>query len=183
MASAHFLNGRRELCIKEASTTVALNPNSASEISGCGFLLAMASEWQEGLALLERGMRLNPRYPSWYHFVPFMDRYRQRAYQEAWVEAKRVNVPLLFWGPLIRAATLGQLGRSAEAQSALAELLQLKPDFASRATGLMQRLVFSDENVEMLLEGLRKAGLEMGIMWRGAVLRVSPRRRQDEAHG
>jgi hypothetical protein len=40
----------------------------------------------------------------------------------------------------------------------------MKPDFASRAAGLMQRLVFLEENVKMLLDGLRKAGLEMGIM-------------------
>jgi hypothetical protein len=108
MASVHSLYGRRELCVEEARKTVALNPNSASEISGCGLLLAMAGEWQEGLALLERGMRLNPHYPSWYHFVPFVDRYRQGAYQGALVEANRLNLPMLFWDPLIRAATQGQ---------------------------------------------------------------------------
>jgi hypothetical protein len=57
----------------------------------------------------------------------------------------------------------GTIGAATEAQSALAELLQLKPDFASRVAGLMQRVVFSEEHVEMLLEGLHKAGLEMGI--------------------
>jgi hypothetical protein len=82
------------------------------------------------------------------------------AYQEAWVEAKRVNVPLLFWDPLIQATTLGRPGRITEAQSALEQLLQSKPDFASRAADLMRRLVQTEEDVEMLLNGLRKAGLE-----------------------
>jgi hypothetical protein len=36
----------------------------------------------------------------------------------------------------------------------------LNPDFATRARELMRRQFFSDENVEMLLDGLRKAGLE-----------------------
>ena len=69
-------------------------------------------------------------------------------------------MPGLFWQPLLQASIFGQLGRTSEARKALAELLQMKPDFASRAAGLMQRLIFSEDNVEMLLEGLPKAGLE-----------------------
>ena len=101
-ASVHSLHGRRELCIEHARKTVALNPNSASEVSGSGFLLAMVGEWGEGLTLLERGMRLNPHYPSWLHFVLFMDHYRREAYEDALVEADRLNLPMLFWDPLIR---------------------------------------------------------------------------------
>ena len=40
------------------------------------------------------------------------------------------------------------------------ELLRLKPDFASRAADLMRRLVFSNGHVDMLMDGLRRAGLE-----------------------
>ena len=140
---------------------MALNPKTDSEVNGSDFFLAIAREWEEGLVLMERGMQLNPHYPGLYHFIPFMDRYRQGAYKGAWVEARRVNLLMLFWDPLIWAATLGQLGRTPEAQNALAELLQLKPDFASRGRDLMERLVFLDENVEMLLDRLRKAGLEL----------------------
>ena len=42
----------------------------------------------------------------------------------------------------------------------MGELLALVPDFERRSRHLIQRMVYLDENVDMLAEGLRKAGLE-----------------------
>ena len=42
----------------------------------------------------------------------------------------------------------------------MGELLTLVPDFETRGRHLIQRLVYLDENVDMLAEGLREAGLE-----------------------
>ena len=64
-----------------------------------------------------------------------------------------------FWGPLLRAAVLGQLGRAPEAERAVSELLALVPDFESRARDLTSRPILSDSIVDALLDGLRKAGL------------------------
>ena len=83
------------------------------------------------------------------------------AYQEAWLEAKRVNVPMLWWDPLIRAATLAQLGRTTEAQGALVEQLQREPGFTSSRADLMRRKVQKEEYVESLVDGLRRAGLDV----------------------
>ena len=41
------------------------------------------------------------------------------------------------------------------------ELVALVPDFKRRGRSLIHRVVFLDEHLEMLLEGLRKAGLEL----------------------
>ena len=43
------------------------------------------------------------------------------------------------------------------------ELLELVPDFASHADELKPYLFGTEENAEMLLEGLRKAGLELEV--------------------
>ena len=37
----------------------------------------------------------------------------------------------------------------------------LVPDFKRRGPSLIRRLAYLDEHVDMLVEGLRKAGLEM----------------------
>lgn len=160
LASVHAAYGRVEKCIEEVHKTVALNPNNASEITGCGFLLAVCGQWEDGLELIYKGMGLNPHYPSWYHFIPFLDYYRQKEYQLAWTEAKQFHIPGLFWHPLIRAAVLGQLGNRDEAQEHLQELLQIRPDLYTRGREIMKRLIVLDENVEMLWDGLQKAGLE-----------------------
>ena len=64
------------------------------------------------------------------------------------------------WGLLIRAAVLGQLERQTEAKTAVDELLALVPDFLRRGRSLIQRVAYLDEHVEMLFDGLGKAGLE-----------------------
>jgi hypothetical protein len=46
----------------------------------------------------------------------------------------------------------------AEAGKAVVELLALVPDFKSRDHSLIRRMVYLDEHVEMLLDGLAKAG-------------------------
>ncbi len=88
-------------------------------------------------------------------------RNRQGDYEVAWIEAQRFNTTDYFWDPLIRTATLGQLGRQPEASDAVDELLGLVPDFESRGRSLIHRMVFMEEHVAMLAAGLRKAGLEL----------------------
>ena len=78
----------------------------------------------------------------------------------ALIEAQRYNVSNLFWDPLLRAAVLGQLNRQTEAASELKALLSLCHDFKDRGKELIRRHVLRDEYIEMLLEGLYKAGLE-----------------------
>ena len=122
--------------------------------------MAMAGEWERGVKLIDKACRLNPHHPGWHHLVPFMNTYRQGEYDLALIEAQSFNTPEYFWDPLIRGAVLGQLDRGTEGKKAVNELLALVPDFKPRARSLIRRFAYSDENIDMLLEGLRKAGLE-----------------------
>ena len=77
------------------------------------------------------------------------------------IEARRFNSPEFFWDPLIRAAVLGQLERKNAAKKAGDELLDIIPDFGVRGPSLIRRLAYLDEHVDMLMDGLHKAGLEI----------------------
>ncbi len=160
MATVYYFKGERALFISEAEQALSLNPNNASVVTGCGFFLALVGEWDRGMLLVKKGMRLNPHHPPLYHVAVFMDYYRQGRYREALNEAMRIKIPGLCLDSLSRAAALGQLGMKENAEAAVRELLTLNPDFAKRSRELMRPQLFSDENVEMLLDGLRKAGLE-----------------------
>ncbi len=109
--------------------------------------------------LLKKGMRLNPYHPSWFHLVPFFDHYRRGEYEKAFTEALKFNYPGLFWDPVMRAATLGQMGRAHEAEIAVDELLKLVPDFTDRGRRLISRYVKVDDLVDKIIEGLKKASL------------------------
>ena len=159
MALLHHLRFQRVLCLEEIEHTLRLNPNHALYVASVAVMLAMMGEWERGVKLTHQAMRFNPHHPGWYHFVPFWDAYRQGDYETAWIEAQRFNTPDFLWNPLIRAATLGQLGRRNQARHAVDELLVLVSDFECRGRSLMQRVVFLEDHVEMLAAGLRKAGL------------------------
>ena len=159
LAFSPFFKGERDHFIHEMKHAVSLNPNNAMVLAVAGLHLGTVGEWEEGKALMKKAMILNPHSPGWYHSLALLDAYRQGRFQEALVAANKFNRPGLFWDPLLRAAVLGQLGRKEKASAALQELLALRPDFPRRGRALMYRALFSDENVEMLLDGLYKAGL------------------------
>jgi adenylate cyclase len=160
MAFIHFLKFQRSLFMDEVEQCLQLNPNNAHFLAVLSLHVGMVGEWDRAMKLMGKAMRLNPHHPGWYHIVAFMNSYRQGEYDLALIEARRFNTPEFFWDPLIRAAVLGQLDRRAEAEKAVDELLALVPDFNLRGWSLIRRLAFLDEHVEMLLEGLRRAGLE-----------------------
>ena len=158
--SVHGLFGRLDKCVDESLAAVSLNPHRASVLGDSGFRLAMAGEWETGIEMIEKSMQLNPHFPSWIHFVTFMYQYHLGDFQKAREAAQQFIAPGLFWHPLIHAAVLAQLGMLDEAGNSLQELLQLKQDFPVRGREVMKRLIYLDENVDMLWEGLIKVGLK-----------------------
>ena len=159
MALIHFLRFQRPQFLAEAELTLQLNPNHALYVAALALHFGMAGEWERSLTLTKKVMRLNPHHPGWYHLVPYMIHYRQGDFEPALIEARCFNTPDFHWDPIIRAAVLGKLGRQAEASTAVDELLALVPDFQSRGQSLIRRFAYLDEHVEMLADGLRKAGL------------------------
>jgi adenylate cyclase len=156
----YFHRGDKELFLQHVEQTIALNPNSPYIVGVAGWHMALYGEWDRGLKLLKKGIKLNPYHPSWFHLAPFMDYYRRGEYENALAEALKFAYPELFWDPVMRAATLGQLGRQNEAKTAVSQLLKLEPDFATRGRWLIRRYVKVDSLIDRIVEGLRKAGLD-----------------------
>ena len=154
LAEVYFLRGQGNSCRAELAHLLALNPAHPSFIYFCGVGFAMLGEWTRGIELVQQAIRLNPHYPGYYHFVFFMNEYRQGNAEAALVEARRVDTPGTIVGPLSRAVALAQLGRFSEAQAELSEVHSITPDFDARKAALIRRQVFTNTNVEMLLEGL-----------------------------
>ncbi|MCU0574831.1 MAG: hypothetical protein MUC41_17840, partial [Syntrophobacteraceae bacterium] len=138
-----------------------LNPNNPASISWVGWARALYGDWEPGLALLAKGMQLNPHCPGWYYAAPYFDYFRQGRYPEALRAARQFNTPQLFWDPLLLAAALGQMGIELEARAEVERLLALKPDFPARASFLISLYAKSPSLVEAILDGLRKAGLKI----------------------
>ena len=139
---------------------LTLNPLDGSAIAYLRMLTATTGEWERGCAMVESAMKLNPYYPSWFQIALWANAYRQGKYEEALEANARLNLPGYFHAQGARAATLGKLGRREEAQKAVRDLLALRPDFASAARQEYAKW-YDPEHVEQLIDGLRKAGLEI----------------------
>ena len=77
------------------------------------------------------------------------------------METMNFRTPLLFWDPLLKAASFGLLGRCEEGKKAVGHLLQIKPDFPSRGPILIRHYVKFEEIVERIIQGLCKCGLDI----------------------
>jgi TolB-like protein/Tfp pilus assembly protein PilF len=143
-----------------AERALALNRMDGSTIAFLGLLTANSGDWKQGCDLVKSAMQLNPNYPGWYQFALFANAYNKGEYREALDAARRINTPGYFLTHAIKTAAFGQLGQHEDAQNSLRELLALRPNFASTARQDYAKW-FEPEMVEHLIEGLRKAGLEI----------------------
>jgi TolB-like protein/class 3 adenylate cyclase len=143
-----------------AERALALNQMDSSTMALLGTMIAYAGDWEYGVGVVERAKQLNPHHPGWYHYLAVYDAYRRRDYHAALASALKVNMPGYYWPHATLAAVYGQLGEQERARAALRELLTIMPNF-----GAIAREEYSKWNdaefVEHLLEGLRKAGLEV----------------------
>jgi len=155
----YFHRGEKELFLQHAEETIALNPNSPYVVGVAGWHMTLFGEWDRGLSLLEKGMKLNPYHPTWFHLAFFMYHYHCGEYENAFAEALKFNFPGLYLDPLMRAVALIQLGREGEAKAAVSQLLKLEPDFATRGRWLISRYVKVDDLIDKIIDGLEKAGL------------------------
>lgn len=143
-----------------AERAISLNSMDGFNLAYMGMLFAYSGEWERGCALSEKARNLNPHFPGWYWFPPLIDAYRKRDYQGALDIALKINMSGFWRSQFALAAIYGQLGELELARSAMRELLAIRPDFAGSVHDELAKW-WQPELVAHLIEGLRKAGLEI----------------------
>jgi TolB-like protein/Tfp pilus assembly protein PilF len=160
LAQALFFRKEFDSFRDAAERAIALNPMDGSTIEYIGHLIAFSGDWERGCDMAERARQLNPNHPGWYWAVPFYSAYRNGDYQTARTFVLKLHMPTLFFSYVMLAAVYGQLGEREAAGQALRDLLRLKPDFALTGRDELAKW-YLPELVEQLMDGLRKAGLEV----------------------
>jgi len=161
LARNHFLRRERAAFLREMEVALRLNPGSPAYVGLAGYSLILADESERGRPLLERAVAMSPCHPGWFNHALFLDDYVKGDYESARLQSLKPAFGVGFWGPLLEAAVLGQLGRTAEAAAVASRLRALVPDFEARARDLTHRPILSDSIVDALLDGLREAGLRL----------------------
>jgi TolB-like protein/Tfp pilus assembly protein PilF/predicted Ser/Thr protein kinase len=160
LAQAHFFQKEFPSFRNAAERTVALNPMDGNTVALLGELLIYAGEVERGMELSGRAKRLNPHHPGWYWHADFNYAYRRRDYRGAVEAVLKGNLPGDWGTQSLLAAGYAQLGAAEEAGKALRELIKLRPDVSATIRRGVAKW-FDPEHGAHLLDGLRKAGLEI----------------------
>jgi adenylate cyclase len=146
--------------LAEAARALAISPNLAFAHHMLGATLIFSGRPNEGLASIERSIRLDPRHPGAVRLMQVaLALYVSREYTAAVEAAKRAIRSYPDFPNSYRwlAAALGQLGRTDEAKEALAKAIEIVPAsfemYVSKGVPWMR-----PEDHAHMLDGLRKAG-------------------------
>lgn len=160
LAQALFFQRELQRFRNVAERALALNPMDGNAIAFLGELLTYAGDPARGLNLATCAKQLNPHHPGWYWYADFYDSYRRADYRAALGFALKVNLPKHWFSPAALAAACGQLEQQDAAANAVRDLLKLRPDFTSTVRRDLGKW-WDPGYVEHLLDGWRKAGLEI----------------------
>jgi adenylate cyclase len=151
--------GQHEQSVAAYEKAIALNPNFSNW--RFGVLLQRAGEPARATQVIEAHMRCDPFYPPALAGHLGLARYMLKEYSEALPPLRECTsrAPDMSIGHVWLAATLAQLEQLDEARAEAAEVLRIDPNYTIDGTQRRLALFKRPEDVEHLLDGLRKAGL------------------------
>jgi TolB-like protein/class 3 adenylate cyclase/tetratricopeptide (TPR) repeat protein len=158
---ANLLRKMHVQALAEAQRSIDLTPNFALGFFGLGLVRVYLGRFTEALDSLLRSLRLNPNDPQAGSFMSFvaLAHYHQESYEEAVHYGELANRTRASYLSLrVLLASLGRLGRTAEAQPLLETFLSRQPRHPQRlfeVTTPYSDLKYRDH----LADGLRRAGV------------------------
>lgn len=159
LAAALLVKGELQAALSELEQVLLFNSRSLAYREIVGWLMALAGDWERGMALMRDAAQRNPyclpriKHGLWANYL------RRDEFASAYGAAIECRDPGFFWHELMIASSLGLLGRMSDARSSAAELLRAKPQFPQRGRVLIEYYIKPPELRERILAGLRNAGL------------------------
>jgi adenylate cyclase len=155
---ANLLRRMHAQALAEAQRSIDLNPNFALGFFALGLVRNYIGHFAEAPDSLLRSLRLNPQAGSFLSFVA-LAHYHQENYEEALHYGELASRPRGSYLSLrVLLATLGQLGRTADAQPILREFLPRQSKDPQRLFETTTPYL-NPKHREHLADGLRRAGV------------------------
>jgi TolB-like protein/DNA-binding winged helix-turn-helix (wHTH) protein len=165
-----FMYGRALLAQKaygdalaELETAIDLNPCLAVSYCGLGDSLTYEGRISEAIPHFQKAIDLSPYDPlrwAFYSYRALAHIFAQEFELAADWAQRATRVPNAhYWAFAHRVSALGHLKHSEDLRVAIGELLQRKPDFACGFARKRLFYVKNAEQLELYIEGLRRAGI------------------------
>ncbi len=136
--------------------SLELNPYDADTVAQMGYLLTMRGRPLDGLAWMDRAVRLNPLHPEWYHYDRSMALYSIGEYRAAAEALERLPI-LRPWTRARLAACYAQLGELETARRHLAAANQIDPSFSPLNYARNGVAFENPADIERLVQGITVA--------------------------
>jgi TolB-like protein/tetratricopeptide (TPR) repeat protein len=151
---------RHDVAISEAQRAIILNPNFAEGHVSLGEALYYSARADEALKYFDRAKVLNPYFPDVLLHFQALASFQLGRYEQAvgLLKERLTRNPATDVSRALLASSYGHLGRFDEARAAWQEVLRVNPDYSLE----YRRKVLpykNPEDFELLVDGLRKAGL------------------------
>ena len=161
LAFIRFVSDEISAAGREIKLAHELYPDSVVMSDSIGYVMVLLGNWEQGISLIRKAIERNPYYPDYVHYALWLNWVQQEDYEQAYQETMQLRSPQLFWEPLVKASTLGNLGRLAEGKKYVNDLLALRPDFHNRGNILIGKYIKQAHIIERTVNGLKKCGLEL----------------------
>ncbi len=162
VGTAHENLGSHQEAVRELREAIRLNPSYAAAHANLAFAYNYLDRPEEALPEIELGLRLSSHDPRRFIWLPALatSHYLAGRYREALLACQEALVAKPEYPVAVRylVATLGQLGRKAEAQGVVPLLRRLDADPAG--TEAHMRRLFVPTAVARIMEGVMKAGFD-----------------------
>lgn len=161
LGNIYLMKGQYQQAMEAGERALALEPNGADVNALLGLMLRYLGRPEEAISVLEKAIRLNPIPPAWYLYN-MGDAYRLAGLHDkaiaSFKKALKQN-PDHFLAKVYLAATYGETGREEEGRSVADEVIRINPKFSVELYA--KRLPYRNrDDIEQIIEGLHKAGLE-----------------------
>ena len=159
LSSISLFKRRHEDSVAAAERWLEIEPGNAEAHANLAGILHFAGAPERVAGLIATAKQLNPFYPFYYTLYVGQALFTMRRFAEAapLIARSVAHNPDALPSQFFLAACYGQLGEVEKARDALAEARRISPDLSiERVKGIASYK--RDGDLELLLEGLRKAG-------------------------
>jgi TolB-like protein/Flp pilus assembly protein TadD len=159
LANIHVYRREFDLAEHCSAQALKLNPSEIRSTEGYGEVLAHLGRFEEALERLQQIAKLEPMPPTWYWELLGVTLYGLGRFADAAEAFRRMSVHN-FWNHAHLAACYGQLGKTDKAQEHLKAYAADLPSASLDAFAESDGFYKNPEDLELWLDGLRKAGLK-----------------------
>jgi adenylate cyclase len=162
LSFAQLMDNDFEAAMSNARKAVAIQPGEAFSQFILGMNLVVGKAPAKAISALQEAVRLDPLEPR----TPYLNQLAIAQYAAQQYQDARASLTYNLerggpWGPhmqLFMAASLGQLGKHAEARTVITRMLQTYPEFSYK--GWLMRWLKEEEQQEETVALLRELGLK-----------------------